>query len=74
MSEDRKKSVRFLKEFSSKAIPNHEAFTKTRTIGRHFLFVCRRARVLSQSATGKKSVLKKSDQFCYNPQSCIIDR
>jgi len=76
MSEYRKKSVHFLKEFSSKLryqmimhAPQHE-----RSANNSFDSSTVRMRVLSQLVTGDESVLKKCDQFCYNPQSCIIDR
>jgi len=76
MSEDRKKSVYFLKEFSSKLryqMMKH-APKQERSADNSFDASAVRLRVLSQLATRNESVLKKCDQFCYNPWSCIIDR
>lgn len=65
----RKKSVYFLKEFSSNLLLQIMKRQRiTSTISTESLYSSTvRARVLSQSATGNESVLKNCDQFCYNP-------
>jgi len=69
MLKDRKKSVRFLKEYSSRwliQIMRHSRkHERSGDISLYGSIV--RAWVLSQSVTGNERVLRKCDQFCYNP-------